>query len=45
MVAGGTGAEYSALQTTEVLVLGDWEEWQYVADLPGPREFLSSAKG
>ena len=44
VVAGGTGSEFTALETTEVLILGDWEDWQYVADLPGPREFLSSAR-
>ena len=43
-MTGGTGAEFSALATTEVLILGDWGDWQYVADLPGPREFLSSAR-
>ena len=37
MVAGGTGGEFEPLTSTEVLILGDWTEWQFVADLPGPK--------
>lgn len=44
LVAGGTGSDFAALQTSEVIILGDWDDWQYVVDLPGPRQFLSSAK-
>ena len=44
VVAGGTGDEFEALSSTEVLILGDWQEWQFVADLPGPKEYRSSAK-
>jgi len=44
VVAGGTGGEFEPLTSTEVLILGDWTEWQFVADLPGPKEYLSSAK-
>jgi len=44
VVTGGTGSEYEGLQSTEVLILGDWSEWQFGADLPGPKEYLSSAK-
>ena len=43
-MTGGTGDEFEALQTTEVLILGDWEYWQFAADLPSPKEFLSSAR-
>ena len=37
MVAGGTGGEFEPLTSTEVLILGDWTEWQFAADLPGPK--------
>ena len=37
MVAGGTGEEFEPLTSTEVLILGDWTEWQFAADLPGPK--------
>ena len=37
MVAGGTGQEFEPLTSTEVLILGDWTEWQFAADLPGPK--------
>jgi len=44
VVAGGTGDEFEGLTSAEVLILGDWQEWQYITDLPVPKEFLSSAK-
>lgn len=44
VVAGGTGEEFEPLTSTEVLILGDWTEWQFAADLPGPKEYLSSAR-
>lgn len=37
VVAGGTGEEFEPLTSTEVLILGDWTEWQFAADLPGPK--------
>ena len=37
MVAGGTGEEFEPLTSTEVLILGDWTEWQFAADLPAPK--------
>ena len=40
MVAGGTGGEFEPLTSTEVLILGDWTEWQFVADLPGPKVIM-----
>ena len=43
-MAGGTGEEFEALSTTEVLILGDWQEWQFVSDLPAPKQYLSSAR-
>ena len=36
-MAGGTSEEFEGLQSTEVLILGDWSEWQFAADLPGPK--------
>ena len=44
VVAGGIDPDFTALTSTEVLLLGEWEEWQFVEDLPGPMEHLSSAK-
>lgn len=44
VVAGGIDPDFTALTSTEVLLLGEWEEWQFVEDLPGPLEHLSSAK-
>ena len=40
VVAGGTGEEFESLQSTEVLILGDWSEWQFAADLPGPKVMM-----
>ena len=40
VVAGGTGGEFDPLTSTEVLILGDWTEWQFVADLPGPKVIM-----
>ena len=37
VVAGGTGDEFEGLTSAEVLILGDWQEWQYVTDLPAPK--------
>ena len=37
VVAGGTGGEFEPLTSTEGLILGDWTEWQFAADLPGPK--------
>ena len=43
-MAGGTSAEFEGLQSTEVLILGDWSEWQFAADLPGPKVWLECDK-
>ena len=40
MVAGGTGEDFEPLTSTEVLILGDWTEWQFAADLPGPKVMM-----
>ena len=40
MVAGGTGEDFEPLTSTEVLILGDWTEWQFAADLPGPKVLM-----
>ena len=37
VVAGGTGDEFEGLTSAEVLILGDWQEGQYVTDLPAPK--------
>ena len=42
-MAGGTGHDHSALGSTETLVMGD-KEWRFGADLPEPKEHLSSGK-
>ena len=42
-MAGGTGADHSPLSSTELLVLGE-REWRFGADLPEPKEHLSTAK-
>ena len=40
VVAGGTGEDFEPLTSTEVLILGDWTEWQFAADLPGPKVMM-----
>ena len=37
VVAGGTGDEFEGLTSAEVLILGDWQEWQYITDPPVPK--------
>ena len=39
-MAGGTGEDFEPLTSTEVLILGDWTEWQFAADLPGPKVMM-----